>query len=72
MKQIQLDLLQEQQVTSTRAELYKTLKKDLSYKFAKVKKLPRQANSIRSLYYRMEFARVMIKYLQEGKRILNI
>lgn len=48
------------------------LKSEMELKFCKVKKLANQINSLRNLHMRQKFAKLMIDYLADGKRILNI
>ena len=50
----------------------RVLKEDLGLSFLKTKKLNSQANSVKALAQRQQYALTLLSILERGKRVINI
>ena len=50
----------------------RVLREDLKLSYIQTKKMSPQSNSVRCLLQRQEFARTLIRLLEDGKRVINI
>jgi len=59
-------------VKSSVAKISKVMRENEGLRYGKVKKLPKQANSLRNLGMRQSFALKVLDLLSNGTRILNV
>ena len=53
-------------------EMASIMKKELGMSFRKIKEISKHSNSEKNHVLRQQFALILIKFLKEGKRIINV
>ena len=72
VKCVQKALKKDMNIEATEYEIRKAMHQELSMKFKKVVPISIHGNSAKNLVLRQQYAKHLIRLLQEGKRLLNV